>query len=240
MGELVLSLIPLAIGVVLSPLAIMALVAVLLSHNARRNGVAFLLGWIVAILLVLGVSFWIFTALEVKEPGLPPVWVPVLRLIIGLVMVAAAVAVYRRGHAKVLEMAAAATPADVVKAAPQLPGWLTAVETFTPVRSFLLGLGIFILNPVDASCAVLAALDIRLAGLTTGSTVTVLIVFAVIGILPIAIPVLFALVRGAAAQPLLDQTRSWIAGHTSVLNAALLLVIAVLQLQKALSAFLSY
>lgn len=240
MGELIVSLIPLAIGVVLSPLAIMALVAVLLSLNARRNGVAYLLGWIVAVLLVLAVSFWVFTALEVTDPGLPPAWVPVIRLVIGAFLLVAAVFVYRRGHAKVLQMAAATSPIDVVNAAPQLPGWLTAVETFTPVRSFLLGLGIFILNPVDASCAVLAALDIRLASLTAGSTLTVLIGFAVIGILPIAIPVVFALVRGRAAQPLLDRTRSWIAGHTSVLNAALLVVIAVLQLQKAVSGFLAY
>jgi hypothetical protein len=38
MGELILGLVPVALGVVLSPLAIMALVAVLLSQNARANG----------------------------------------------------------------------------------------------------------------------------------------------------------------------------------------------------------
>lgn len=36
MGEVILSLIPLAVGIIMSPLAIMALVAVLLSGRARH------------------------------------------------------------------------------------------------------------------------------------------------------------------------------------------------------------
>jgi hypothetical protein len=38
MGDLILQLVPLALGVVLSPLAVMALVAVLVSRLARING----------------------------------------------------------------------------------------------------------------------------------------------------------------------------------------------------------
>jgi len=238
MGDLILSLLPLALGVVLSPLAIMALVAVLLSRNARANGAMFMVGWAVAVIVVLLASFWIFTALSVHERAAPPDWVAVLRLVLGLGLLLGAVFVYRRGRAKVQQMAAASTPADVVAAAPQLPGWLHAVETFSPVRSLLLGFGIFILNPVDASCAILASLDLRLATIPGGQVLVVGIVFAVLGILPIALPVVLTLVRGTAAKPMLDRVRTWIAGNTSTLNAALLLVIAVLQLQKAVSGLL--
>ncbi len=62
--------------------------------------------------------------------------------------------------------------------------------------------------------------------------------FCLISILPIAIPVLYVLVRGAKAQPSLDRLRNWIAGHTSALNAALLLVIGALQLEKGISGLL--
>ena len=62
--------------------------------------------------------------------------------------------------------------------------------------------------------------------------------FAALGILPIAAPVVFVLVRGERAKPFLDATRTWIAGHTGVLNAALLLVVGILQLQKGISALL--
>lgn len=238
MGDLILSLLPLALGVVLSPLAIMALVAVLLSHNARANGTMFMIGWAAAVVVVLAASFGIFTALEVHERAALPVWVSIVRLVLGAGLLLAAVFVYRRGRVKVQEMAVASTPSEVVAAAPQLPGWLHTVESFSPGRSLLLGFGIFVLNPVDASCAILAALDLRLADLPDSQLLIVGILFAILGIVPIAAPVIFTLVRGAAAKPLLDRTREWIAGHTSLLNAALLVIIAVLQIQKGVSGLL--
>lgn len=238
MGDLVLALIPVALGIVLSPLAIMALVAILLSRLARVNGIAYLLGWAVGLVGLLVLFVWLFQALDVHALVEPPLWVGVVRLVLGLLLVFSAVWVYRKGHAHVLAMAAASTPQEVVKAAPQLPGWLQTVSTFRPVRSFFLGLGLFVLNPIDASCAIIAALDVALADLGGGPTTAVLAGFAVIGILPIAIPVLIVVVRGQQAQPMLDAVRTWIAGNTHVLNAALLLVIGALQLQKALSVLL--
>jgi ABC-type transport system involved in multi-copper enzyme maturation permease subunit len=236
MTQLLLSLLPLALGVVMSPLAIMALVAVLLSARSRQNGIAYLIGWAFAIVLVLAVSWIVFGLLGISALHEAPTWVAVVRLVIGAFLVGAAVLVYRRGGRAKTLMAVASTPQEVVEAAPQLPGWLNAVQTFSPGRSALLGLGIFVLNPVDATCAILASLDIRTAEVSTTDGIVVAIVFAVIGIAPILIPVVIVLIRGKAAQPFLDVTRAWIAGHSNVLNAALLLVIAVLQLQKGVSA----
>lgn len=240
MGDLIVALLPLALGIVMSPLAIMALVAVLLSERARKNGVAFFLGWTLAVAISLGVSFAVFGFLEIHERSVPPLWVPVVRLAIGALLLIGAVWIYRKGAAHATAMAAAQSPTEVAEAAPQLPGWLQKVGSFTPGRSFALGLGIFILNPVDASCAVLASLDVRLADLDPGSNAVALIGFGIIGVLPIGIPVLLLLARGEKATPVLTRIRSWIATHTSVLNAALVVVIAGLQIQKAVSAFLAY
>ena len=44
MGSLLLSLIPPALGIVLSPLAVLAVIAVLLSERARLNSLALLIG----------------------------------------------------------------------------------------------------------------------------------------------------------------------------------------------------
>lgn len=237
MGDLILGLVPLLFGILLSPLALMALIAVLVSSRARVGGIAFALGWLAGIALVLTVAFLVFGALQVRALREPPLWVPILRLVLGLLLVGAAIVVYRRGRARIAQMAEARSPRDVAAAAPQLPGWLQQVETFRPVRTFFLGLGLFVVNPVDASCAIIAALDARVAAVATGPAVVVLVVFGLVGSLSIVLPVLLVVVRGTAAEPLLARTRSWVAGNTHVLNAALLLVIGALQLQKALSAF---
>jgi hypothetical protein len=48
--------------------------------------------------------------------------------------------------------------------------------------------------------------------------------------------VVLVIARGTKAQPALDRVRTWIAGNTHVLNAALLLVIGALQLEKGVTA----
>lgn len=234
MGPLLVGLIPVALGVVLSPLAIMALIAILLSRLARVNGVAYLLGWTIGLAGLLALFGWIFQTLEVHRYGSPALWVSLLRLLLGIVLIVAAIWVYRRGANRIRRMAAAASGRDVAKAA-ALPGWLQSVSTFRPVRSFFLGVGLFVVNPVDASCAIIAALDITQAEVTTAQGIAVGIGFTVIGVLPIAVPVIWLLIARQRAQPALDAMRTWIAGHTHVLNAALLLVIGVLQLQKGVS-----
>lgn len=238
MGQLVLDLIPVALGVVLSPLAIMALVAVLLSRLARVNGVAYLLGWAAGIVGVLALFLWLFAVLEIHDLREPPLWVAVVRILVAVLMIGGAIWVYRRGAARIHAVAQASSPREIAAAVPSLPGWLQAVESFRPVRTFFLGAGLFVLNPVDLSCGIIAALDISLAPVSAPGETAATIGFALVGILPIAIPVLYVVVRGARAQPLLDRLRTWIAGNTHVLNAALLLVIGALQLQKGLSALL--
>ncbi|MFJ6427473.1 MULTISPECIES: GAP family protein [Microbacterium] len=238
MGELILALVPVALGVVLSPLAIMALVAVLLSRNARMNGITYLIGWFLGLGGLMTLCLWLFPLLAVHELGEPPLWVPIVRVLLGLFLIGSAVWVYRKGRAHIAQMAAASSPREVVAASPQLPGWLHSVESFRPGRTLLLGLGLFVLNPVDASCAILAALDISLSDVDRSTGLWVAVVFVIIGTLPIALPVLYVVVRGADAQPLLDRVRAWIAGNTHVLNAALLLVIGALQLEKGIAALL--
>lgn len=237
MGELILSLVPLALGILLSPLAIMALVAVLLSRSARPNGIAFLLGWVVAVAIILIGSLIVFHVLEVHEQRTPPVWVLVLRLVLGLILLLAAVHVYRKGRKAVHKMANAVTPAEVGDAAPQLPGWITVVGKFTPLRSYLLGLGVFVLNPVSVSCTLLAALEIRSTNLAALPALLITFVFALLAIAPIAAPVIFTLIRREMARPFLDATQEWIVNNTKTLNAIVLLVIAVLQFQKTVSGF---
>ena len=47
-----------------------------------------------------------------------------------------------------------------------------------------------------------------------------------------------AVLKCREADAVLRRVRTWIAGHTSTLNAGLLLLIGAMQLQKALSALL--
>lgn len=238
MAELIWELTPVALGIVGSPLAIMALVAVLVSRRARVNGLLFLAGWTLAVILALWGASLLFDLFALEARRDPPLWVPVARLVLAAVLFTSAVWTYRRAHARVVEMAAATTPGEVSAAAPQLPGWLHAVERFSPPRCFALGLGIFLLNPVNVSCALIAALDVHLAGLSSGASFWVMVGFGAVCILPMVVPVVLVYVKGQRAQPVLDRVRHWIASHNSTLNVVLLALVGFMQVQKALAVLL--
>jgi hypothetical protein len=97
-----------------------------------------------------------------------------------------------------------------------------------------MGLGLFLLNPIDVSCAVIGALTVVLSGISTTAQVAVLAVFIAVGSISVAIPVIILQIRGDAAKDSLERMRAWIAGNPHVLKAALLVVIAIMQLSKGL------
>lgn len=234
MGSLLLSLTPLALGALMSPLAVVAVVVVLLSRRPGANGVALLMGWLVGIVLVLVVGFFLAAALAGRQRSDPPLWVELLRVVIGVVLIGAGVVVWRRKQAAIRQMAHAQRPADVVAAAPQLPGFLKSVAEFQPGRCLLLGAALFVVNPVDFACALGAGVDIAVADVPTPSAVVATLLFIVVAILPIAVPVGVYLVQGQAADPFLNRLRQWIANNTTALNAGMLVLIGVIQLVKGL------
>ena len=236
MIELAWDLVPVVMGVVASPLAIIALIAVLLSRDASQNGLLYLLGWSCAVVIALFGSYLLLDNFHRDTSTELPAWVSMVRLVVGILIGFGAVWTFRRSKAKIDAMAKASTPEDVVVAVPQLPGWLNSVETFTGPRSYLLGLGIFLLNPINLSCAFIAALDIRLAALVPPAPTYFLLAFTLISIVPLATPVFLVVVKKERAAGALSAIRSWIAQHNGTLSAVFLAVISFMQIQKTLAA----
>ncbi|WP_134322122.1 GAP family protein [Cumulibacter soli] len=234
MGSLLLQLLPVGLGIIISPLAIVAGIVVLGSRRARVNSVAYLIGWVAGIAVSIVVSLWIFHLLEINARRDPPAWLTVVHFLLAAVLIVLAVLVLSRQKAAVTRMAAASTPREVVKAAPSLPGWLRAIDEFTPIRTGLTGFGLFVLNPVDLSCAIAGALTLSLADVSPAAQLTATIIFVVVSSASILVPVSYLVLRGSRAEPALHRLRDWVTGHTGVMNALLLLVIAALQLVKGL------
>lgn len=230
MGELMASLVPVALGIVLSPLAIIALVAVLFSRDPRPNSAAFLAGWLVGIAGTVAVSYSAFSVLEVTEHRHPPLWVPVVHLLLGAVMVVGAWFVIARERGRL--RALAGPPGDSGAATTDLPKILSKVESFSALRCFVLGVGLFVLNPIDLSCAIAASLDLRLSAVNGPAQFALFVAFTVAAAVSVAGPVLYLWVRGEKATGPLEKLRSWVATNTKILNAALLIVIAVMQITK--------
>lgn len=234
MGSLLLQQIPLALGIIMSPLAVVAVVAVLFSDRARINSIAYLIGWFLGIIVSLSVSFAILTALQVHQRTHPPLWVPILHLILGAVLLAGAWFVYTRSHRRMHAMAEATGPGGIAAAAPQLPKMLQSVEHFTPGRSGILGFALFILNPIDMSCAIAAAMNFRLSSAAPSAQWASAVVFALVSASSVAVPVALLLIKKEKATEPLQRIRTWIATNTHLLNVGLLILIAAMQISKGI------
>lgn len=231
-------LVPIALGVIASPIAVMALLGVLLSKDSRRTGGAYLIGWTIAV--VLSFLFWytIFVVSEVGGPREPAVWVRLVHLLLAIGLGTGAVVTYRRSRTVLTQMAAARTPDELAAATPQLPGILRSAAQFTPRRALVVGGGIFLLNPLNISLVVAAALEIALSSLPPVQRAWVITGFVLAAAAPVAIPVSVVLIRGKRADPMLERLRVWVVRNNGMVSAGLLLIVAVLQLGKALDGLL--
>jgi threonine/homoserine/homoserine lactone efflux protein len=124
-GQAIGNVLPLALGVALSPIPIVAVVLTLATPRGKVNGPAFVLGWIVGLAVVGTIVLLVAGGISASSGGQPKTWVSVLKLVLGLLLVLVAV---RQWHGR-----------PHGDAEPQLPDWMKAIDTFTPVKALRAG-----------------------------------------------------------------------------------------------------
>lgn len=225
-------LIPVALGVMASPLAVLGLIGILLSRRPRRNGIAYLAGWMLSIAFLLTAGILMLVAAGDMGPYRQPGWVAVLHFVIGAICLGGAGWIYLRARRVIELVAAARTPDELAAAAPQLPRLVRSVARYTPPRSFGLGAAIF-LNPMNISLVAAAALAIIHTTPGGGERVMLGLGFVVAAAAPVAVPVLIVLFRRQRAEPMLRGLRRWMLKHNGYLSAGVLSIVGVLQIIKA-------
>jgi threonine/homoserine/homoserine lactone efflux protein len=84
MGQAIGQSLPVAVGIALSPLPIVAVVLMLVTDRGRVNGPAFILGWWLGLAIVGAIVLSIAGGAKASSNGEPPTWVNVLKLLLGL------------------------------------------------------------------------------------------------------------------------------------------------------------
>jgi Sap, sulfolipid-1-addressing protein len=220
MGEAVGQSLPLAIGVALSPIPIIAVVLMLTTPRARANGPAFVLGW----LLGLGVVGAVVLALAgpggASDQGQPATWVSWLKLLLGLLLLLVAARQFRgRPHQG--------------EEAP-LPKWMGAIDRFTPPQALGGGAALAGANPKNLLLAIGGAAAIAQTGITGGQQAVAYTVFAIVGTLGVGAPVVLYFATGKRSAELLGRLKDWMAHNNAVIMAVLCLVIGVKLIGDAL------
>jgi threonine/homoserine/homoserine lactone efflux protein len=222
-GEAIGEILPFAVGVGLSPVPIIAVIAVLSTTRARANGPAFLIGWLLGLTAVGTVVFLVAGWVGTGDDGEPATWVNVLKLVLGLLLLLLALQQWRsrpRGGE-----------------APEEPKWMSAVDSFTPPKTAGAGVVLSAANPKNLVLAIGAAAAIAETEISVGEEALAYAVFVLIGTIGVAAPVFVLFALGERARAILDTLHAWMGRNNAVIMAVLLLVIGAKIFGDAISGF---
>jgi hypothetical protein len=207
-------ILPYAVGVAISPVPIIAVILMLFSKRAQSNSLAFLGGWVLTLGVVGSVVLVLADAGKISAGGDATTLSYVVKLLLGVLLVYLA---YRQWQNR---------PQGDEE--PEMPGWMASIDNFTTGRSFSMAALLAGVNPKNLGLAVAAGMSIAEASsdsTTDAESWIVLIVFVIIASLSVAVPVLYYLMAGEAAEKTLDNWKAWLTANNVAVMAVLFLVL---------------
>ncbi len=223
MGSVIGDILPLALGIAISPIPIIAAILMLLSPKARGTSVGFMLGWVLGIVIAVTVFTLLASIIPEQDPDASKPIAGWIKILLGVGLLFLAVRQWR-GRPK---------PGEE----PALPKWMTAIDTMTTGRGFVLGFLLSAVNPKNLLMAIAAGVVIGSGGLTVGETTVVIVIFVLIAACSVAIPVIAYLVASARMAAPLESLRGWLVHNNATVMAVLLLVIGVVVIGKGIGSF---
>ncbi|MGZ5561074.1 MAG: GAP family protein [Halobacteriota archaeon] len=214
-------ILPLAIGVVMSPLAIIAVTLMLVSKRAKINSLSFVLGWILGLVIVGGVGLLVAETQDLSPGTGPSLVALVIRLALGVLLLFLA---YRQWKKRL-------KPGQQ----PTVPKWLLSIDSFTPIQALGLALLLSAVKPKNLILTLAAALDIAQSTLGSVQSVMALVLFVIIASTSVAAPIVIFLVLGEKATWMLEGLKRWFMENNTTVMFVLLLVFGAVLIAEGIN-----
>ena len=215
-------ILPLAVGIAISPIPIIAAILMLLSPRAKGTSVGFMIGWLAGIVIAIVLSSMLSSVIPSETGGKSPV-AGVIKIILGVLLLVLAIKQWRTRPAKGNQAS--------------LPKWMSAIDSMSAVKALWLGFLLAAANPKNLLLAIAAGVIVGSAGLTVGQTAVVITIFVLLAASTVLVPVFGYLVASARLAGPLDKLRQWLIDNNAVIMAVLLLVLGVALIGKGFADF---
>jgi hypothetical protein len=215
MWDVVLHMLPFAVGIAISPVPIITVILMLFTPRPRSNGAGFVLGWFLGIGIPALVVFMVDRVINQGDVATPPSRMALnLRIAVGVILIL--VAAWNWMHRN---------KQDVENKKPLL---MRVVDSITPWKAILLGfLFADVTNPKNLALTVAGCMAITAGHLSAFGNAIVLTLFTGMASLGVALPVLLFLSGGDAAKLTVEQWRQWLMKHKKGVMALLFLVFGI-------------
>ncbi|MFJ2667067.1 GAP family protein [Nocardia fluminea] len=215
MGSVIGGLLPLAVGVAISPIPIIAAILMILSKNAGGAAKGFAVGWVAGILVVTGVMTLLAGTLGGTDSE-PSTGASIVKIILGVALVVLAVIQWQE------------------RSQTEVPGWMKAIDTLTPVKALGLGALLSGVNPKNLLLCVSAGVAIGAGGLSAGGDVIAIVVFTLLASVTVLAVVLGYMLAAGKLGPMLDSLRQWLQLNNHAVMAIVLLIMGAVVVGKGI------
>lgn len=210
-----------AIGVATSPIPIVAIILVLMSARASRNGPAFLAGWTVGIAAGCVVLLVLAGSIDNGSEG-TTARSATLRIVLGVVLLALAGRSFMKRP----------RPGEE----PDLPKWMDGIEAISPLRAAGLGVLLSLVNPKNFVLIAGGMAAVAGADLATAQEAVAVLVFVLVAISTVAAAVVVYTFAGSGREQTLQTARRWLEANNAVIMAVVLVVIGAYLLFQGVAA----
>ncbi|MFE6036462.1 GAP family protein [Streptomyces sp. NPDC056452] len=222
MGDAVGQMLASAAGIAISPVPLIAVILMLATPHGRFNGIAFTLGWVgsLGVLVTVIVLAGSGAGASGGDKG-PATWTLWLKLALGVLFLLIGV---RQWKGRPRQGQEAPTP-----------GWMKAVDTFTPMKSAGLAAVLAVANPKNLVLAVGGAVSIASSTAGTGGKTVAAVLMVVIASLCATVPLAVYLVGGERSAGVLGRWKASMAAHDAAIMTTLLVVLGAKYIGDAIS-----
>jgi hypothetical protein len=219
MSDVLIPMLPSAIAIALSPIAIIQLILVLFSERAKTNGLVFISTLLAGMIALPAFGAFVVDVATDESSDAPSTAKGVVFVVIGLALLAMAWANFEK------------------RADPTLPKALDLISTMGPVPVFVLALGVSFLNPKNTIMLLSAGTQAGASGASPGEIMAAIVVFALVATLPFTVSVGYLVLGGGRAKANLETFRDWLGRHNHLITAVVVGVLALVLLAQGLGSF---
>ncbi|MEV1022028.1 GAP family protein [Streptomyces sp. NPDC050264] len=225
MGDAIGQMLASAVGIAISPLPLIAVVLMLATPRGRANGTAFTLGWMVTLGVITTVVVAAGSGAGADDGDSPATWTYWLKLALGVLFLLLGAKQWKDRPREGQEH--------------RLPGWMKAIDTFTPGKAAGLAALLSGANPKNLVLAIGGAASIASSSASSGGKAVAGVLFVVIGSLCVLLPLLVYVFGGAKSAHVLGSWKTWMGEHNSAIMTVVLVVLGAKYVGDAISGLAS-
>jgi hypothetical protein len=221
MLEVIGEILPEAIAIAFNPVAIIAVILVLMSRRGKNKALGYIIGWVIG-LWVIGAAIYLLMEANRGQSSAMSRNIPGIQLLLGLAFLGMAFnelrLISRQKH--------------------NLPNqykWFSKLDSLTVIQVFLIATAMAALNLKNIGLVLSASSSMISAGMFGPRAWAIFGLFILLGSSPIIVPVFYDYIRSPHSETRLKEWRDWLLANNALVLFILFLIMGAKLIGKGMS-----